>query len=280
MTYVDRVLIGARVLHIHYFHFKRKSKDIDYAIRSRDVDKFKSTPSVEYLVNDALFEYYEKFCDKIPRFISLNELYTLKISHLFWDLPNNSWDKHIWDVNFMQENTGFLQRSLILDHENINLKFIPELFELLYNYWNIIHGPNKRSNLEMTSEEFFDNAITYPIPHDDLHELLVKHPYFEGNGPTYKKILKDGAEVDVCMEKFKNLSEKDKFNLVIEEVFCMSVERYPKEMNYRKQFGRMLKKFILHHCKIEEGIWIIMNHKKLITNIPFDYVKFLNNQIK
>lgn len=43
---------------------------------------------------------------------------------------------------------------------------------------------------------------------------------------------------------------------------------------------KMLKNFILNYCKIEEGIWIIQNHKNLLCNILFNYQEFLNNELQ
>lgn len=252
------MIIGSSAIQFWYDDFKRTPKDVDF------INKL-SFPThnvkVEKLENPILEEWYDYI---LPTFIGKNELYTLKISHLFWDLPNKSWDKHIYDVQFLKEK---------------GCEFIPELFWKLFTYWETIHGRRKSSNLDMSAEDFFNNAITYDTPHDDLHEILVTHPYFNGNEPTYKKILKDGAEVDVCMQKFNDLSELDKFNVVFEEVAVMSMEnRFPKDMYWKAKYQKMLKKFIISHCKIEEGIWIIQNHKNLLCNIPFNFQLFLNSK--
>ena len=58
----------------------------------------------------------------------------------------------------------------------------------------------------------------------------------------------------------------------------MAMERYGN-MYYKKAYNRMLKKFILSHAPIWEATWIIINHKELLNNIPFDYIAFLNKQI-
>lgn len=97
--------------------------------------------------------------------------------------------------------------------------------------------------------------------------------------PMYKKVLKDGAEVDVCENKFNSLSFNEKFNLVIEEVMVMALERYG-DIYYKSAFNRMLKKFILNHAPIWESIWIIENHKYILTNIPFNFIEFLNQEIE
>lgn len=252
------MIIGSEAIKYWFLDFPRDPKDLDII---GDYELTITTDKkVERLENPILLNYYKGGSKYLPPDL----LFTLKISHCFWDLENGSWSKHMWDVQWLKEK---------------GCKFIPELFYQLYDYWNIVHGKNKRSKLDMSAEEFFDNVVNFPIDHDYLHELLVKHDYFEGNEPTYKKILKDGADVDVSEEKFNKLTEKEKFNLVIEEVMIMGFERYG-DMYYKKAFGRMLKKFILSHCPIWEGIWIIQNHKELMTNIPFDYFTHLKQEIK
>lgn len=252
------MIIGSTAIKYWFPDFPRNPKDIDIVKNSKFNDYFSLDLKREYLENPILLKY----C-KNQDFLDVNSLYTLKISHSFWDLKNGSWEKHMWDLQWLKEK---------------GCKFIPELFYKLYEYWNTIHGVNKRSKLDMSAEEFFDNVVNFPIEHDELHELLVKHEYFEEKIPTYKKILKEGADVDVSEEKFNKLTEKEKFNLVIEEVMVMSLERF-ENINYKAAFEKMLKKFILSHCPIWEGIWIIQHHKELIINLPFNHFKHLKHEI-
>ena len=254
------MIIGSTALKYYFPDFKREPKDLDI------IDKIQNyiingSVKIERLTNPILIDYYN---DRCPTYIGLNELYTLKISHSFWELENGSWDKHIFDIQFMKEN---------------GCKLIQSLFYDLYNYWNKIHGENKRSNLEMTSKDFFNNALKFPIPHDDLHYILIKHEYFNQKKPTFDKILKDGEEVAVDEQKFNLLTEKEKYNLVVEEVMCMAMERYNKDY-YKTAFSKMLKKFIISHAPMWEALWIIQNHKELIRTIPFDFIEFFNKNIK
>ena len=254
------MIIGSSAIKYHFPNFPREPKDIDIIKGSKFSDYYPQTFKREYLENPILLENCldNDFLDK-------DSLYALKISHLFWDLPDKSWEKHIYDVQWLKEK---------------GCKFIPDLFWKLFSYWEKVHGKRKSSNLDMSAKDFFNNAISYHTPHDYLHEVLVTHPYFYNNSPTYKKILKDGAEVDVCMDKFNNLSEIDKFNVVFEEVAVMSMEnRFPEKMYWKAKYQNMLKKFIISHCKVEEGIWIIQNHKNLLTNIPFNYQEYLNQKL-
>jgi len=254
------MVIGSTAIKYHFLDFPREPKDIDIIKGSVFNDYYPSHFKREYLENPILL----KHC-KDQDFLDVDSLYVLKISHCFWDLENGSWSKHMWDVQWLKEK---------------DCKFIPELFYELFNYWEELHGKRKSSNLQMSAEQFFDNVVNFPVEHDYLHTLLVQHDYFGNqNLPMYIKILKDGAEVDVSEEKFNKLTEKEKFNLVFEEVAIMSTERYGN-MYYKKAFEKMLKKFILSHCPIWEGIWIIQNHKKLLSNIPFNFIEHLNKKIK
>jgi len=254
------MIIGSTAIKHYFPDFKREPKDVD-VIQDVMTYKIKDGVKVEYLDNPILVNYYKGHC---PVIIGLDELYTLKISHSFWNLENGSWEKHIFDIQYMKEK---------------GCKLILPLFNDLYVYWNTIHGKNKRSELEMTSEDFFDNALSFPIPHDDLHYILIKHPYFNQDKPTFDKILKDGEEVAVDEKKFNLLTEKEKYNLVIEEVMCMAMERYNKDY-YKSAFSKMLKKFIISHAPIWEALWIIENHKELIRTIPFNFIDFFNKNIK
>ena len=122
----------------------------------------------------------------------------------------------------------------------------------------------------MSSDEFFNNAITCKYDHDYLHTLL-------NPTPTYTKILKDGAEVDVCEEKFNNLSFEEKCDLVREEIEVMSWERYGN-FNYRLAYSKMLKKFIINHSPIWEGIFIIENYVEL-QKPKRNHFEILNKQL-
>jgi hypothetical protein len=84
-------------------------------------------------------------------------------------------------------------------------KLNKELFDSLYKYWNELHGENNRSDLDQTADSFFNNALS--TPHDYYHTILKEVP-------TYTKVLKDGAEVAVCQDKFNNLSFEEKPQLV------------------------------------------------------------------
>jgi len=233
------ILIGSSAIKHHYPDFKRIPKDHDYAVST----KTKSTKSIEYLYNPIIG-------DK-EGIASPDLLYTLKISHVIgWDI---NWDKHMFDIQFLK---------------NKGCKLDYDLFQKLYEFWNINNGFNNRSDLNMTSEEFFNNALK--TPHDYYHTLL--NPY-----PIYQKILKDGAQVDVCQDKFNKLSFDEKCDLVREEVMVMAYERY-KNYHYMKAYIMMLKKFIISHAPIWEAIFIIENFITL-HKPKFNYIETINKKL-
>lgn len=254
------MIIGSVAMKHYFPFFKRESKDLDVVKNKIHPNKesFGSILRVDF-GNIAVLEKW--FSD--TEYISVDGLYTLKCSHSFWELPNKSWEKHIFDIQFLKEQGA---------------KLIKPLFDELFLYWSEKHGEREISNTDMSSEDFFNNAINYDVSHDTSHLLLLKHEYFKGQRePTYMKILKEGADIDVDMRKFELLTENEKFNVVFEECAVMAFEpRFPKEMQYKQRYSRMVKKFILKHSKLEESLWMIQNHKELITNIPFNYMEFLN----
>lgn len=243
------ILIGSAAIKEYYPDFPRNPKDVDYAV---DKPNIKSSKEIEYLYNPVLFN------ENIVK-LTENQLLTLKASHLFWDI---NWDKHMFDCQFLIKKGHRIEK---------------DLFYKLYDFWNEFHGKNKRSDLKMSSTDFFDNAINFPVEHDILHEMLITHPYFESQEkPIYTKILK--GEVEVCEEKFNKLSFKEKKNLVLEEVMCMATERnFHKD--YRFRYGRMLKKFIISHCPLFESIFIIENYLYLYKP-EFNYLEYLEQKIK
>ncbi len=233
-------LIGSWAIKYWYPDFPRNSKDTDYAVNTA----MNSTKSIEFIVIPAI-------CAMNKKIATPDMLYTLKASHLFWDI---SWEKHTFDLLWLQGK---------------GCHIIVPLFWELYNHWISVRGELKRSDLSKSAADFFNNALrTYD--HDALHELINPNP-------TYKKVLKDGAEVDVSESKFNELSYEDKLELVREELYVMAYERLAGR-HYRAAYAWMLKKFIIQHAPIWEAVFIIDNLNVLYK--PFlNYKKLLDNGI-
>ena len=201
---------------------------------------------MEYLYNPIVTEI-EK-----GEYLRPEYLLTLKISHLFWDI---NWEKHMFHAQFM------LNKGVVYNKE---------LFYRLYGFWNEYHTKNKRSDLKMSKDDFFDNAINVDIDHDHIHTLINPNP-------VYKKTLKDGAEVETEESKFHTLTFQEKLDIVREEVMVMGWERYRK-LGYREAYHRMLKKFIMGHAPIYMALFIIENFIELHKS-EFDFVKLIDSKL-
>lgn len=193
---------------------------------------------------------------------SLDELYTIKVSHAFWSLRNGSWTKHMVHMMKLRE---------------AGATFIPELYDILYRIWEDIHG-KKQANLNAEPEDFFNSNVTRIYDHDSIHASIAFN-----ERPLFEKILRDGSKVAVSREKFDALSHEDKVNLVFEEVFATALERDEianRGKNYRSSYQKHLKKLITSYSKGWFPLWVALNFHEF-TRCPVNYYqRFVENQDK
>lgn len=134
---------------------------------------------------------------------TLDALYTIKLSHLGWDIQ---WDKHWSDLWLFKANGA---------------KLIPKLFDKLYKFWQKKHKNKPYLSLYKTKDKFFDDFVPHQYDHDYLHEL-VAHPYL----PKYKLVLLEGQEVAIDKNKFDKLSLSSQVKMFREEVAVIALERW------------------------------------------------------
>lgn len=240
------VVIGSSAVRHWFPDFPRDPKDVDVAHDGVNVELGKlriAGKRAELLFNPVLFQVEHE-----DMFLKPDYIYTLKISHLFHDI---FWEKHAWDVQWLKAKGCQVDWPLL---------------EKLHAYWSEVHPKVRKSNLAMTPESFFNNAITCPVPHDELHERLAETP-------AYKKILKNNGTVETDDDLFDSLSLEEKLDVVREETMVMAYERLAGR-SYKAAYAWMLKKLILNHLPFRQGVFAIQHHKELIR-APFDYVKKL-----
>jgi hypothetical protein len=138
---------------------------------------------------------------------TLDELYTIKISHIFWP---NKWKKHASDIRFMQR---------------AGAKLIPELYDILYPIW-VDHYGAKKASLKGDKESFFDDIIERKYDHDSVHESVA---YYDR--PLYEKIVIPGR-VAVNRDAWNELDFDDQIHMVMEEVYATALERIIIPSNY------------------------------------------------
>ena len=248
------ILIGSSAIKYHFKDFPREPKDVDLIVSDKNYKSSNGSSEnkrYEYLENPIL---YKKYGEGFNGVIYCNDLCTLKASHLCWNI---NWEKHMFDLQFL------LKKGCQID---------VKLWRELYDYWNDYHGKNKRSDLKMTKEDFFNNAVNYDEnEHDFIHTIL--NPI-----PVYTKCLKDGEEVELDENKFYDLSHSDKLEFVREEIYVMAYERY-RTSGFRRAYNMMLKKFIISHAPLFSIVFILENYIEL-QNCTRNFIQEIENGIK
>jgi|SRR5882724_2580099 len=183
-----------------------------------------------------------------------NELYTIKVSHSHWELRNNSYDKHLYDILFLRSKGAEL---------------IPGLYKLLYKVWEEMHG-KKKVDLEKESMNFFKDAVTRKYDHDSIH-----HSVAFGDKAMYTTILKDNRTVAIDSKKMWALKHEDLVKLLREEVSATALERWLIPNNYKFSPGLAhklaLRKTITSLTKGKTSLFMIENIKDFIK--PDNYLE-------
>ena len=222
-------------------------------VKPRDTDYFSdaSIPGAEVFYHPIL-EKYQWENGVSNSVATLDELYTIKVSHSYWELRNGSWSKHVKQMMEMKAHGAH---------------FIPELHDLLYKIWEETHG-RKRANLEKPPEEFFTETVERIYEHDSIHAAVAY-----GEEPLFKKILRDGHQVAVSREKFDALNREEQLNLVREEVFATALERrvIPAEgEGWRSAYPWALKMTLTSFTKGWFATFIALNFEEL-CQCPLNY---------
>lgn len=255
-----KILIGSTALQHHGIQLKKSPKDVDYFTTTKEERDVLHDPSmgVEAFYHPTLQNY--QWDSEVA---SIDELYTIKISHQYWMLKNGTWDKHMFHAILLKEQGAQL---------------IPELHSLLYKIWEEVHGP-KRANLEQSPEDFFNSNVSRTYEHDSIHASVA---YYDE--PLFNRILRDNHEVAVDKKKFDALPLEVKLQLVREEVYATALERQiiPSDYSYNRMSAYIwaLKKTITSFTKGWFPLFILENFKEL-TRPDVNYVQVhLDNKDK
>lgn len=233
----------------------------------KDKDVFTPNPCEAVSLNSAKADpfWHESFDDWIPegthRPAMLDEMYTIKLSHSHWELPNGSWSKHIYDLIQLQ---------------NAGAKLDFELYWLLYKVWEEMHG-KKVMNLDQDKSEFFADAVRRTYDHDSLHESVAF-----GERPIYEECLRDGATVDIDARKMWSLPHDRIVKLFIEEICVTALERKVIPSNYKGSPGAAyhwaLRRTITSLTKGKSSRFILQNIQEFIKPDPNYVQRHLDNK--
>lgn len=240
------VVIGSKAIERHFpGELGREPRDLDLILSSNTRDGSDG----DVFSNPAL----DDWIGPTNRIATVDELYTIKLSHSYWELKNGSWDKHVFDLRFLKRRGG---------------KLIPDLHDTLYKVWIKIHG-SKRTNLAMEKGQFFKDAVVRIYDHDSIHDSVAY-----GDAPLYNSILKDGSTVDVDSKKMWALPQDQLVLLFREEVCATALERIVIPQNYRGSPGAAyrwaLRRTVTSLTKGRSATYILDNFEDFAT--PDDYL--------
>lgn len=249
-----KILIGSTALE-QYIDIKRQPKDRDYFVDKFWIDAYTdkqkvNTDRVELFTHPSIVEWF----GNDDRVATLNELYTIKLSHIFWDLNNNSWEKHCYDLMAMRK---------------AGAEWDMGLFTILYKIWEERYG-KKKANLNAMPEDFFNKNVERIYDHDSIHASIAYE-----DTPMYLRILRDNHPVAVDLMKWDALTLEEKFNTVREEVYATALERQIIPSNYtaspRAAYQWALKKTITSFSKGWFPLFIV-THLEELWKPDVDYV--------
>lgn len=240
-----KILVGSQAVKHHFPDF-REPHDTDY---------FANVPVEGEAFYQPALENYWRWKSADEKIATPDELYTIKVSHSFWELRNGTWSKHMHDVAWLKDKGCRLDR---------------ELYDILYPIWEERYGV-KKANLNKTPEEFFTNTVVRTYDHDSIHRSVA---YYDE--PLFNEILRDGASVAVSKDKFFNLPFEKKCQLVREECYATALERILIPSDYmrshRAAYNWALRKTITSFSKGWFPLWIVENYAAV--KVPdIDFVK-------
>jgi hypothetical protein len=252
---MKQILIGSRATK-HWFPEFREPKDFDYLI-----DAEPPYPK------DRTYEFHDGrqgagmqwILDNSDEIASPEILYTLKLSHCFWQ---HFWQKTMHDIKFFQSK---------------NIKHNEELFNLLYKDWENIHG-KKRAYLNKTNEEFFTEKVDRKYVHDDIHHAIA---YYDK--PMFEKLKHNKSKAMIAKDLFEDISHEDKCRLCREEIYVTALERFiiPADFRFSKLTAYMgaCKLLLTSMTKGYFPKFIAMNWLELSTPDDHNFVDMFKQNL-
>lgn len=180
------LIYGSSAIKHHFPDYNREPKDIDIitSVESKFKLNLDSIKTIEQYYLPEFDYIFQRNKDKL--YVDANFLYTIKMSHLSWNI---NWDKHMKDAIFLKEN---------------GCKLDKELYTPLILAWGRIHG-KKSVKMNVENDVFFKENIKRKYNHEFLHEQFA---YYDR--PLNERIRKDWNS-PLCSEELWNLlSEEDK----------------------------------------------------------------------
>lgn len=199
--------------------------------------------------DDMMYTYF----GKQERWATLDELYTIKLSHIFWEGRNGKWNLHAQDLMALKREGAVV---------------IESLYKMLYGVWEKKFG-KKVVDLDMDKADFFDDAVPRDWDHDSVHYSVAY-----GDHPLYEDFL--SGEIMMDMKRVWSAPLETQIKLFREEIFATALERKIIPNNYRYSPGAAylwaLRRVITSLTKGNSARFIAENLDKF-WEMEVDYVQ-------
>ena len=200
---------------------------------------------------------YLKVHNKDEKYVDPNFLYTIKMSHLSWNIWN--WDKHMRDTIFLK---------------NKWCKIDYDFYSLLMKWWWRVHW-KKNIKMNVINDWFFKERIKRKYDHDWLHEQYAFY-----DRPLNERIRED-LNSPLCSKKlWDELPKEDKIKCALEELYVLTTERYifidnPIPLSFAKT--KMLKQMIVSTTSWWFNLFLKENFYLLRVIEPEHIINKINN---
>lgn len=280
------ILIGSRAIAYHFKDYKiRESADTDFII-SREQEKFfnivnwpkekeiysykdPSLPKVElYRLEDGSNSLIKYDKNDVANPI---DLLTIKMSHIHHLISKQNWNKHIYDI-------WFLQNKLKDEYKSFDFIFGTELYKQRKAEADKRYKNPRRPNWKLTNEEFFKESqkVNRKHTHDDLHHKIKYY-----NDPLYNTIKIDINYAHCSEQLFNELNYLDKCRVIWEEAYALTLERYiidKQYKNYKVEYRKTIRDMVTRLTGGWFRNFIIANYY-VLYNPELDFVKKYNSSI-
>jgi len=237
---------------------------IDDSVKWSDIDVWKednlklSLPTIKLDLKTIPHSILNLFSGTYP---TLDELYTIKCSHLGYD--NVMWAKH---------------KSHILKMKSKGATLVPKLYQALLKHWKLELGNKEFLNLDKSKEEFFTDHVNYRFNHDYLH-TVVASPH----KPIYEAYVKTGSDVLLCRDKLSSVPTEHLILMFKEEINTICLERWllneywlKTDLNIAKAHSLALKKTITNLTKGWATNFIVENLDSFVKPDYDVYLRVIN----
>lgn len=261
MTMSSMLLTGSTAARLLSKDFPRDPKDVDcFAVSTIDpdfTDGWKRAGG-DVFMHPRLDAWLEERCQGRTAYASLDELYTIKVSHSHWELDNGSWRKHMADVVWLQDRGARLDKHL---------------YTLLCSVWTQVHGAKKMS-MQKQKGAFFADAVVRIFDHDSIHDTVAY-----GDRALYESFLLPGQSVEMDMSAVRAAPLPVQVMLFREEVYATALERLLIPKGYRFSPGHAylwaLRRTITSLTKGWSSRFMIENYRLFRDPHPADETPYL-----